>query len=200
MPTLKQFLFPIVQKVLEEELDIPSPDGTSNTASEDDKKKAADATAKGQSVKFVKPGEIQESEGMIESYADDDTEIPEKIVDTYGALEKAAEDIADVQDFADKTNDVKMKKVSGKLALQLKECIKLIHELKQLKEAIIAEENEKASQFGDKVIKTLGKHIKDESTGQNLKGKYMKYIAAAFKKGKSPKEVAERIHQHRFEI
>ena len=193
MSKLKNIILQYVKEALVEELDIPSQDGTSNGAKPDDQEKAKDATQKGDSVKFVKPGELEE--GAI-----GEDEAKEKITDLFDQLNTAASDSADLEDFANNQDNAKIKKWSNVLGKNLKGALEAISELKKIKDEILAEEKEKASAYGDKVVKCLGKYLKTEEQGMNIKSKYMPFIEKAYKKGKSPKEVADRIKDHRFEM
>ncbi len=190
---LKDLIKECVSEIIKEDLNIPSNDGTANGASEDDKEKAKNATKDGKSVDFVKPGEIEEA-------AIPSDEAHQKVIDVYQTLQETSADIADLEDFANESGNAKMKKLTADLADHIIKANELIGQLKGLKEEHLAEEAEKSSSFGDKVIKALGKFIKKDGAGEKMKAKYMPFIHKAFQKGKSAKEVADRIRDHRFEL
>lgn len=190
---LKDLIKECIEEVIKEDLEIPSRDGTSNGASEDDKQKAKQATQNGKSVDFVKPGEIDE--GSI-----DKDEAHQRVIEVYQTLAQAETDVADLEDFANESGNAKMKKLTADLADHIIKANEIIKTLKELKDEHLAEEAEKASNFGDKVIKALAKHFKKEGAAEKMKKKYMPFISKAFQKGKSAKEVADRIKDHRFEL
>jgi len=201
---LKQHIKECIDEIVKEDLNIPSRDGTANGASEDDKQKAKQATQNGKSVDFVKPGDIEESheDGVrdVEEAAIDKDEAHQKVVDVYQTLSQASSDIAELEDFANESGNAKMKKMTVELSKHIEEANKIIGQLKILKETHLAEEAEEASSFGDKVMKVLSKHFKKDGAAESMKKKYMPFIHKAFQKGKSAKEVADRIKDHRFEI
>ena len=190
---IKALIEECIKEIILEDLEVPSRDGTANGASEEDKQKAKQASMDGKTVDFVKPGEIDEK-------AIPPDEAKEKVMEVYQALSQASEGIAELEDFANESNNSRMKKLTSDLGKRLKEANQIIGELKKVKDELLQEEAEKASSFGDKVINHLGKHLKKEGSGANLKKKYMPFIHKAFAKGKSAKEVADRIKDHRFEI
>jgi hypothetical protein len=198
MKKFKDLVRECYKEILKEELTIPSPDGTSDSASEENKQKAKDATKNGDDVKFVKPGELEE--GSSEEGELNEEEIAPKVSEVFATLQGLSEDVNSLNEFAEANKDKKLEKLSGKLAKHLHEATKVIAEMKDARDAILQEDAEKANIFGDKVVKALGKYCKDESHGKKIKEKYMPYIAKAHKKGKKPAEVAERIKDHRFEL
>ena len=193
MTPLEEKIKEFCKRVMEGEVDIPTIDGTSTTASAEDQAKAKKYTQAGTSVKFVKKGELEEGAVPQE-------EAEEKLTSMFGKLQEAEGEIAEIEDFFSHGENAKAKKLSAKLAQIIKEAVGIISEMRQLKEGVIAEEKEKASLFGDKVIKAMGKHVKDDEAAKRAKKKYMKYIEAAYAHSKTPKEVAERIVDHRFEF
>jgi hypothetical protein len=184
------------EETTKEELTIPSSDGTSDSASEEAKQKAKNATKDGEDVKFVKPGELEESG----SATIQEEEVAPKVSEVFATLQGLSEDVNTLNEFAETSKDKKMEKLSQKLAKHLHEATKVVAELKEARDSILAEDAEKANVFGDKVVKALGKYCKDEKNGSKIKEKYMPYIAKAHKKGKKPAEVAERIKDHRFTL
>lgn len=203
----------LIAKLLFEELDIPSTDGTSAGASEEEKAKAKKATQSGEDVKFVKPGEDLDEEKEQDAYPADKTpseesgmmkiqeeEVAPKVREVFSALQELAEDVNSLEEFADKDGDNKMRKLSEKLGKHLSDATKLVAEMKEARDAILAEDAEKADVYGDKVIKALGKYCKNPEHSSKIKEKYMPYIAKAHKKGKAPKDIAEKIKDHRFKM
>jgi hypothetical protein len=190
---LKELIEECIQEIIKEDLNIPSNDGTANGASEEDKDKAKNATKNGQSVDFVKPGEIEEA-------AIEKDEAHQKVIDVYQSLKDCEADISELEDFANESGNPKMKKLTADLADHILKSNEIIAQLKEMKDDLLQEEAEKASSFGDKVIKALGKFFKKEGSAEKMKKKYMPFISKAFQKGKSAKEVADRIKDHRFEI
>lgn len=206
---LKQYIKECFEQLIKEELDIPSQDGTSDGASEEDKEKAKKATQDGEDVKFVKPGELEEESadgnktpseesGMMK--IKEEEEVAPKVKEVFASLKELADEVNALEEFAEKSSDKKMQKLSEKLAKHLVDATKVVAELKNARDVVMQEDAEKANIYGDKVVKALGKHCKDEKHGMKIKEKYMPYIAKAHKKGKNPKEVAERIASHRFEM
>ena len=190
---LKQLIKECIDEIVKEDINIPSRDGTAKGADPDDQTKAKQATQDGKAVDFVKPGDIEEA-------AINKDEAHQKVVDVYQTLAQASQDIADLEDFANESGNAKMKKLTVELSKHIEEANKIIGELKTLKEEHLAEEAEKASSFGDKVMKLLAKHFKKDGAAEAMKKKYMPFIHKAFQKGKSAKEIADRIKDHRFEI
>ena len=190
---IKDIIRQCVNEVLMEELDIPSNDGTSTGADQDDQQAAKTATQNGDSVKFVKPGELEEQEVTTE-------EEHQKISELVESIHSMLAEVKELEEYAASCKDKKMGNILGKLGKGLSECTGLFGQLKEIKAGHLAEEKEKASAYGDKVIKCLGKHLKTEEQGISLKEKYMPYIEGAFRKGKKPQEVADRIKDHRFEV
>lgn len=190
---LKELIKECIAEVIKEDLEIPSNDGTSNGASEEDKEKAKNATKDGKSVEFVKPGEIDEA-------AIDKDEAHQKVIEVHQNLAQAAQDVADLEDFTNESGNAKMKKMVANLADAIIKANEIIGELKKLKDELLQEEAEDASVYGDKVMKALSKHFKKEGSAETMKKKYMPFIQAAYKKKKTPKEIAERIKDHRFEF
>lgn len=209
----KEFIRKAILQVLKEELDIPSKDGTSTGASEEDKQKAEKAIGSGEDVKFVKPGDNVDEEKKDNPYPADKTpseesgmekiqeeEVAPKVREVFSTLKELSDEVNALEEFAEKDGDNKMKKLSAKLGKHLADANKAIAEMKEARDAILAEDAEKASVHGDKVIKALGKYCKNPDHAKKIKEKYMPYIAKAHKKGKSPKDIAERIKDHRFEL
>lgn len=209
MSTLRQIILEALAEVIFEDLEIPSSDGTAAGASPEDQDKAKKATQAGQTIKFVKPGELEESghpdldkkpseESGLEPIKEE--EVAPKVSEVFATLKELSDEVNVLEEFAEKNDDSKMKKLSEKLAKHLYEATKVVSELRATRDAILQEDAEKASVFADKVIKALGKDVKDEKIAKKLKAQYMPFIAKAHKKGKSAKEVAERIKSHRFEL
>lgn len=188
----------LIKKVLLEELTIPSQDGTSASAKPEDQETAKKATQDGEEVKFVKPGELEETAAVAP--IQEEEEVTPKVKEVFSTLQELADEVNALDEFAEKDGDSKLKKLSGKLAKHLVDATKVVAEMKAARDAILHEDAEKANVFGDKVVKALGKYCKDDKHGGKIKEKYMPYIAKAHKKGKSPKDVAERIKDHRFEM
>jgi hypothetical protein len=191
---IKAIIRQCLNEVLLEELDIPSQDGSPTGADPDDQQKAKDATKDGDSVKFVKPGELEEGEEITTE------ETHAKLSELIETIHAMLAEVNELEEYAKTSKDKKMGNLLGKLGKGLSECTGIFGQLKEIKEGILSEEKEKASHFGDKVVKCLGKHLKTEEQGTALKAKYMAYIEAAYKKGKKPQDVADRIKDHRFEM
>lgn len=207
--TFRKLILEAFAELVKEDMEIPSQDGTAEGASPEDQDKAKKAAAAGETIKFVKPGELEESghpdldkkpseESGMEPIEEE--EVAPKVKEVFAKLQELAAEVGTLEEFADTNSDKKMKKLSEKLAKHLYEATKVVSELRETRDAILQEDAEKASIFADKVIAALGKFIKDEAAGKKLKEKYMVFIAKAHKKGKSAKDVAERIKAHRFEL
>lgn len=143
---------------------------------------------------------LKEEDENLEEKAIHQEEVPQKIKSVTESLKEASEDIADLEDFADKNDNKKMKKVMEDIAELVMKAKEKIASAAQIKQTILEEEQVKVSEYGDKVLKSMSKHIPNEESAMKLKNKYIKYMEAAYKKGKAPKEVAERIVKHRFEL
>lgn len=246
---IKDIIKQCMMEVLNEELDVPSQDGSADGADPDNKEKAKKASQDGDTVKFVKPGDIKEkkkgddkedddkkddkeekkddkksdkkddkkddkksdkkSDKKDDKESDDDSEegeegdgavSMEKVSELISQLSGLTNELSELQAYAKDSQDKKMASTFGKLGKNCTESLNLISQLKEMKEGLIQEDAEKSNEFGDKVIKCLSKNFKDEKSGAKLKEKYMPFIAAGYKKGKKPQEIAERISQHRFEM
>lgn len=207
MPKLRALINECLKEIIKEDLEIPSQDGTATGASTDDQVRAKKATQNGETIKFVKPGELEEraetdlkpdEESGLEPIKEE--EVAPKVKEVFAKLQELSEEVNTLDEFAEKNSDGKMKKLSEKLAKHLMEATKVVAELRQARDTILQEDAEKANVFGDKVVKALGKYCKNEEHSGRLKKQYMPFIAKAHKKGKSAKDVAERIKDHRFEI
>lgn len=102
---IKEIIKQCLHEVLSEELDVPSQDGSSDGADPDDKEKAKKASQSGDTVKFVKPGDIKEKKKDDDKEDDDDDKKDDK------KSEKKDDKKSDKKD--DKKDDKKSEKKSG---------------------------------------------------------------------------------------
>lgn len=184
---------------------IATVDGTTGSASPEDKAKMQAATAKGDDVKVVKKGQAiaekkEEKEEEGEDKASEDTEAPKQEPKSISAV--LADHISSAIDAAAQSiqdnEDSKYKKVLGKVIKNLTAAQGSLeavtaHETKISEQKALEEEKETVKRSSE-LEKILKQYIKNPEDRKAFTAKYRKVIKAS--KNRPVEEVAKAIWKH----